>query len=61
MKLRREKNWEEAGKPAASKSNRRREEIVRRMGEEERGSDWERRVAAETGKTRRAAVEANEW
>lgn len=61
LKSRREKNWEVAGKPAASKSNLRREEIVRRTGEEERVSDWERRVAAETGKTRRAAVVAREW
>lgn len=61
LRLRIEKNGEEGGKPAASKSNRRREWMVCRRGDEEGWSACERRTDAEKGRTRNATVQANCW
>lgn len=54
LRLRREKNWEEAGKPAALNSEKRREESVWTVPEEEGANACERRAANAKGKTRNA-------
>lgn len=62
LTLRREKNPTEAGNLAAWNSDHSRSEMASRSGGVAKGiSAWDRRTEAETGKTRRAAMEVKDW
>lgn len=59
LRLKTEKNWEVAGKPAARNRACTRKESVWRMGDEGLKA-WERRRVAEKGRTKRVVAAAKD-